>query len=293
MKKQILVVGVLLCLVWMLAGCFGGTDKITSYTVSGEVQGAQIGQVLVGDTVAAVNGQNYSVLVSTGTHTLKVLDVAGKEVYQEQINVAQNMTKNVDLSLVGLTAEQLAEINMKKAETENMKKNWDQVKAKLDNTVDVKKGEVSLQAVAGCIGSYGDILVTLDGLSSGSSAWAGGHAGLVEDSNTVIECFGNKGDLNGVRRWPNDWANRYSDVTGLRIYGATLAQYSAALAEGQKHIGKPYNYNFFYISTTNSFYCSQLCWRAWVNQGYDLNDGGAVWPVDLIESAKTYAFYAQ
>lgn len=292
MKKQVLVVGVLLCLVWMLAGCFGGAEQIASFKVSGEVLGGQIGQVIIGDSVASVDGQNYSVLVNAGEYTLKVLDVAGNEVYQEKITVAQNTQKNIDLSLVGLTAEQLAEINAKKAQTENLRKNWSQVKAKLDNTVDVKKGEVSLQ-VAGCIGSYGDMLVTLDGLSSSSSAWAGGHAGLVEDSNTVIECFGNKGDLNGVRRWPNDWAYRYSDVTGLRVYNATLSQYWAALAEGQKHIGKPYNYNFFYISTTNSFYCSQLCWRAWVNQGYDLNDGGAVWPVDLIESSKTYAFYVQ
>lgn len=292
MKHKVLVVAVLFCLVLTLAGCLGG-GEVTQCTVSGEILGASVGKIVVGDTVASIQGQSYSVLVNAGTHTLQVFDPEGNELYQEVISVEQNLHKNLDLGLIGLTEEQLAEISLKKAQTEELRKNWSNLKVEQGNIDALKKDEASLTEVAGYVGSYGDILVTLDGISFSSSAWAGGHAGLVEDSNTVIECFGNKGDLNGVRRWPNDWKNRYNDVTGLRVYGATLAQYQAAKAEGQKHIGKPYNYNFFYISTTNSFYCSQLVWRAWVNQGYDLNDGGAVWPVDLVESSKTYAFYVQ
>ncbi|MBE6056293.1 MAG: hydrolase, partial [Clostridium sp.] len=36
--------------------------------------------------------------------------------------------------------------------------------------------------------------------------------------------------------------------------------------------------------TTNRFYCSQIVWRAWMEQGFDLDkDGGsAVLPNDLI-----------
>lgn len=149
-------------------------------------------------------------------------------------------------------------------------------------------------AMAGAVGNAGDILVTLEGKSSGSSAWAGGHAGVVSDvSGYVVESFGNKGDLNGVRHWPNDWATRYSHVRGLWVSGAGSSHYAYAASYSRNQIGLPYNYNFFNVSTTSSFYCSQLVWRAWYNQGWDLNDGGAVWPVDLIESSHTTVFYSQ
>lgn len=290
MKQRILLITVLFCVVLSLVGCNSEKGMVTTYRIYGEIYGEPVGKIVVGDAVASIQGQSYSILVNAGVHTLQVFDLQGNALYQESIKVTQHVNKDIDLSLLGLTEEQLTEISLKKAQTENLRQNWDKRKAEVQKAL---KGEASLQAVAGCIGSYGDILVTLDGLSIGSSAWAGGHAGLVEDSNTVIECFGNKGDLNGVRRWPNDWANRYNGVNGLRVNSATLANYQAAKAEGGKHVGKPYNYNFFYITTTNSFYCSQLVWRAWYNQGFDLNDGGAVWPVDLIESSRTYSFYIQ
>lgn len=286
MKKIVMLV-VLCCLVATLAGCL--REKTVSHKVSGEILGDAVGKIVVGDTIASIQGQSYTAQVSSGIHILKVLDLDGTVLYQEELAVAQDVIRDIDLCLLNLTEEQAAEVKMKKAQTEELRMNWNQRKEEVKKTL---KEEASVQ-VAGCIGSYGDILVTLDGLSIGSLAWAGGHAGLVEDSNTVIECFGNKGNLNGVRRWPNDWAIRYDGVNGLRVNGATLAKYQAAKAEGGKHVGKPYNYNFFYITTTNSFYCSQLVWRAWYNQGFDLNDGGAVWPVDLIESSLTYSFYIQ
>jgi uncharacterized protein YycO len=149
-------------------------------------------------------------------------------------------------------------------------------------------------AMSGEVGIYGDILVTLDGTSSSSFAWAGGHAGVVSDvPGYVVESFGNKGSLNGVRHWPNDWATRYSNVYGLWVSGATDYNYAYAASYSRAQIGLPYNYNFFDIYTTSAFYCSQLVWRAWYNQGWDLNDGGAVWPVDLVESPYTIVFYYQ
>ncbi|MGA9174940.1 MAG: YiiX/YebB-like N1pC/P60 family cysteine hydrolase [Thermoactinomyces sp.] len=183
------------------------------------------------------------------------------------------------------TPEQLKEIAKAEQKTRYVAAHWKEIKQ-------VKKpssSSVSIQSV----GQAGDILVTLDGTSS-SSMWAGGHAGVVSDvSGYVVESFGNKGDLNGVRHWPNDWDTRYNQVKGLRVNGATSGDYAYAASYARQQIGKPYNYNFFDITTTSSFYCSQLAWRAFYNLGYDLNDGGAVWPVDLIESPLTYAFYSK
>lgn len=204
-----------------------------------------------------------------------------------------------DKQEIMLTEEQLQEIDEKKQQTEELKNNWDKIEVSQYDPREIELSEnidVSLETNSvgyDSIGDYGDILVTLDSASSSSSAWAGGHAGLVENTNYVFESFGNKGDLNGVRRWPNDWKTRYRSVTGLRVNGASNSDYQNAVAEAKKHLGKPYNYDFFNITTTTKFYCSQLVWRAWKNQGFDLNDGGAVWPVDLIQSSKTYTFYVQ
>ncbi len=146
----------------------------------------------------------------------------------------------------------------------------------------------------GAVGLPGDILVTLDGTSSGSLAWHGGHAAVVADvSGYTVESLGNKGDMNGVRHWVNDWTTRYGKVKGLRGSGADETDYSYAASYARLQIGKPYNYNFFNIEKTSSFYYSQLVWRAFFNLNFDLNDGWAVCPVDLIESPLSYAFYSQ
>lgn len=183
------------------------------------------------------------------------------------------------------TKEQQKEIESAKQRTEQAIKNWDKEKqTKFSN----KGDNINI-----LIGGGGDILLTLDSASSDSSAWAGGHAGIVYDSSTVIESFGNKGDLNGVRKWANNWTSRYTHFKQLRINGATSGEYSSAATYAAGRVGLPYNYDFFNVTTTTKFYCSQLVWRAWYNLGYNLNDGGAVWPVDLDQSSKTYVVYMQ
>ncbi|WP_051272054.1 YiiX/YebB-like N1pC/P60 family cysteine hydrolase [Shimazuella kribbensis] len=153
----------------------------------------------------------------------------------------------------------------------------------------------SLFVTGNAIGEPGDILVTLDGTSAGFE-WAGGHTGVVSDvPGYVVESFGNKSiEKNGVRHWVNDWKTRYKKVKALWVEGATLNDYAYAASYNREQIGKAYNYNFFNIKTTTRFYCSQLVWRAWYNRGWDLNYGGsAVWPVDLIKSPHTIAYYSQ
>ena len=77
-------------------------------------------------------------------------------------------------------------------------------------------------------------------------------------------------------------------------YGTTLEEDRLAAVKAASYLGRPYNYNFFYINQDNSFYCSQLVWYSFYKlYGIDLNDGWAVWPVDLIESPKAYLIYAQ
>ncbi|MCH5584948.1 hypothetical protein MK805_08170 [Shimazuella sp. AN120528] len=153
----------------------------------------------------------------------------------------------------------------------------------------------SLFVTGNAIGKPGDILVTLDGTSTGFE-WAGGHTGIVSDvPGYVVESFGNKSiGLNGVRHWVNDWKTRYKKVKALWVEGATPNDYKYVAAYNREQIGKGYNYNFFNITTTARFYCSQLVWRAWYNRGWDLNYGGyAVWPVDLIKSPYTIPYYSQ
>lgn len=219
------------------------------------------------------------------------------------ISLALPVAQSAASENVTYTAEQLKEIERAKKRTEQElkqpSKKFDlkrvQAEAKRRNmNVNQLVQKQEMGAMAGSIGKPGDILVTLKGKSSSSFAWAGGHAGIVSDvSGYVVESFGNKGDLNGVRHWPNDWATRYSHVRGLWVSGANTTHYNNAAAYARSQIGKPYNYNFFNVSTTNSFYCSQLVWRAWYNQGWDLNDGLAVWPVDLVESPHTIIFYSK
>jgi uncharacterized protein YycO len=165
-----------------------------------------------------------------------------------------------------------------------------------EKQVTIKDKQMESLFVSGnAIGEPGDILVTLDGTSSGFE-WAGGHAGIVSDvPGYVVESFGNKKQgLNGVRHWVNDWKTRFKKVKALWVKGAKAQDYAYVATYNRQQIGKSYNYNFFNITTTSRFYCSQLVWRAWYNRGWNLNYGGfAVWPVDLIKSPYTIAYYSQ
>ncbi|WP_054950669.1 YiiX/YebB-like N1pC/P60 family cysteine hydrolase [Numidum massiliense] len=203
---------------------------------------------------------------------------------------------------LALTAKQEQEVERGKQDTKEMLDHW-------NNTIDVEEVKKMFDAQgrsfnldmvspqgSGSIGSKGDILVTLSGSSSGSSAWVGGHAGIVSEvPGKVVESFGNKGKSNnGVRHWPNNWKNRYKKVKALGVRKSTGGDVTYAASYARGKIGKPYNYNFWNVKTVNSFYCSQLVWRAYYNRGFDLNyNGGAVWPVDLIKSPLTAAYYSQ
>ncbi|MFZ7825885.1 YiiX/YebB-like N1pC/P60 family cysteine hydrolase [Priestia sp. J2] len=144
-------------------------------------------------------------------------------------------------------------------------------------------------AVSGSMGSTGDVLTTMKGSSSTANAWPGGHAAIVVDSANTIEAYGNKGpSKDGVRYWSNNWKNRWKDAKVQRVKNSTASQRAKAVKYTKAQLYEPYNYNFASKNKTDSWYCSQLVWRAWKEQGYDLDSSSipGVFPVDIRKSNK-------
>lgn len=139
------------------------------------------------------------------------------------------------------------------------------------------------------LGVYGDILITPSGQSS-SGGNLTGHAGIVcLDSDYAMEAYFS----DGVQRRVNDWKTRYSKVIDAGIEGpAWKKHYVGAAQYAEDREGFGYNANILNKWTTDKFYCSQLVWRAWYEQGFDLDkDGGnSVIPTDLI-SDQLRVFY--
>lgn len=82
---------------------------------------------------------------------------------------------------------------------------------------------------------------------------------------------------------------------GISVKGTTVDEDNEASNWCYRQLGKPYNYNYFNVSTRKKFYCSQLVWAAFKdNYGIDLDTsdfGDAVHPMELVNSSKTYTIY--
>ena len=126
----------------------------------------------------------------------------------------------------------------------------------------------------------GDILVTL---STHTAGWRHGHAGLVIDGGTVLECavLGQDSRLVGVEHW-----STYSCYAVLRVRGADV-ELGKAVAEyaAERLTGVPYRLTVGLWgekapdrdSAGFGMYCIYLPWYAWERFGYDLDgDGGRV-----------------
>lgn len=135
----------------------------------------------------------------------------------------------------------------------------------------------------------GDILVTL---STHTAGWRHGHAGLVIDGDTVLECavLGQDSRLVGVEHW-----STYSCYAVLRVRGASEETGREAAEYAMEHLlGVPYRLTVGLWGNKapglDSFgfglYCIYLPWYAWAQFGYDLDgDGGRVVTVsDLLAS---------
>ncbi|MBQ2634892.1 MAG: hypothetical protein IJF88_09995 [Oscillospiraceae bacterium] len=144
------------------------------------------------------------------------------------------------------------------------------------------------------LGTYGDILVSFTSSSFGYNWGLPGHAAIVHtNSRYTIESFPN----GGVRIYTNNWGSK-TKVYGVRVKGASSNSYTRAAqyAISQANQGKKYNWIFINKGTTGSFYCSQLVWRAWKNQGFEvdrmnLGNWEPVSPAELVGGSRTYVFY--
>lgn len=160
-----------------------------------------------------------------------------------------------------------------------------------------EKGKMSVNAKKN-LGTKGDVLVSYD-LNSGSSAIGFGHAAIVsrKSAKTVEAWHKNWSPIkqHGVRRYNNNWGSR-KKVYGLWVKKSNNTKYvnAAKYAEKQADQKKPYNLNFLDKKTTKKFYCSQLAWRAWKNQGHDIDNlkvDSVVSPMELVNSNNTKVFY--
>lgn len=144
------------------------------------------------------------------------------------------------------------------------------------------------------VGQTGDILVTPESVSgyiNGNGSLTG-HAGMINLWHKyTTESFPD----GGVQRRNNDWKTRYKKFICGEPKGVPVGPGLAAARYAESHQGFGYNWNFANKTTTDRFYCSQLVWRAWYNQGYDLdvNGGLVVSPADIMASPKLNVFYKQ
>ena len=135
----------------------------------------------------------------------------------------------------------------------------------------------------------GDLLVTL---STHSLGWRHGHAGLVVNEDTVLECAV-WGD-NSVFQSPDHWRT-YTSCAVLRVKAASPALRQEVANYAKEHLyDVPYRLTAGWIGAKDpepedwqfGLQCAYLVWYAWARFGYDLDaDGGRlVTASDLLRS---------
>ena len=135
----------------------------------------------------------------------------------------------------------------------------------------------------------GDIVVTL---STHSLGWRHGHAGLVIDGGTTLECvvLGTDSKLVNASHW-----STYSNYAVLRLKDITPELQQQIAAYSLEYLnGVPYHLTSGFIGPKApdpddwqfGLHCSYLVWYAWNHFGYDLDsDGGRlVSSYDLLHS---------
>lgn len=204
---------------------------------------------------------------------------------QEKATVNESTSTQITNSSI----ENMTLSDAEKTELQEKVKKAEKKKILPDKKNTTEEKEIRTQE-ADWINTYGNypkrpgvILVTTDNTT--------GHAGIVWSTYSTVESMYGS----GVQRYDNDWNTRYNQVFGVTVKATDANQDNAASNWCYNQIGKPYNANLLNTSTRSSFYCSQLVWAAFKDK-YNINiddDGGIIYPVDLVNSAKTSAIYHQ
>lgn len=136
----------------------------------------------------------------------------------------------------------------------------------------------------------GQPLVTMDSSTCEEIPFIG-HAGIVYSEYNTIEA--NPFRTDGVHYGdPDDW---WCKKTLYILSSKDTSNMSDAANYSNKQIGKRYNWSFWDHETTDSFYCSQLVWRSYLDGlGIDLCPGAlnVIYPSDILDSSRLNLDYA-
>ena len=128
--------------------------------------------------------------------------------------------------------------------------------------------------------NYGDILVTfsvgnycigtkVNGKCVGYD-WNHGHAGIADfTKGYTIDAMPDTGVARKYN-YKSFWTDQcYTNE--LYVGGATQAKYKTAVNFSRKQLGKPYAIQTT-LGNTNSYYCSKLVYKAWLEAGYNVGN---------------------
>lgn len=117
----------------------------------------------------------------------------------------------------------------------------------------------------------------------------------MKNQYTVIEA-NIKAPYDGVQYRDNNWPQRYDKFKGLRVVNSTVSNRRNASNYAENQLNKPYSIVANRWSE-DIWYSSKLVWRAWYEQGYDIEgrtyepQGTHITPGDILDSPLTEVFH--
>ena len=140
--------------------------------------------------------------------------------------------------------------------------------------------------------------ITWTGYVYATNDGTAGHAGIggtvssgQSDLGYTIEANPGDGVKIYINRYRDYW--RYKTTGGIySVRNATTTKYKSASNWAKKQVGKDYNLNPF--NGDSSFYCSELVYRAWEEQGITIGNmiAGVITPSSIMNHSNTIMSYA-
>lgn len=232
---------------------------------------------------------NYRILAIVSSIAILVNLFAPISVHAKSENKTFREVYELELQQTGMTKEKIIE-----EQRRELREMWNKHPVEIESIyksrfLELNHKESLLGPDPGFtgIGSTGDILIALDSITD--------HVGIVMNQYTVIEAHPDNPN-GGVDYRDNNWKTRYNSIKGLYVRGASRRDCINAVGYCENQIGEPYNM-WSDRWSEDEWYCSKLVWRAWYEQGYDLEGrtyeprGTHVTPGDILDSPLTVVFY--